>query len=167
MAHEGRIYDLAFSADGKFLYSVSEDGKFRKWNMDAPRYPRNFNVTEKKRKGSDKPTAMAQVSKDSCVFSAGANLYRWNAETGQKLLASVEQPIHRVVASRDLQFLFTAARRKRHRLAPRRKRSDQTLGVSLAWWQSLINGITYCEAGRFVVFSVEKPEIREWRVSRR
>ncbi len=162
MAHEGRIYDLAFSEDGKFLYSVSEDGKFRKWNMDAPRYPRNFNVTEKKRKGSDKPTAMAQVSKDSCVFSAGANLYRWNAETGQeKLLASLEQPIHRVVASRDLQFLFTA----------------QLDGSVIAWrldanslkklWEyqwpggkSLINGITYCEAGRFVVFSVEKPEIR-------
>ncbi len=162
LAHDGRVYDLIFSKDGKSLYSVAEDGRLRKWELDPNVYPRTLTVSDNLLHRSIKPSAMTQISKESCAFSGGSSIYRWNAETGDvEELAKLDAIVHRLVASRDGQFLFSA----------------QLDGSACAWrlgidgatflWRhkwphpnSLISGLAYCESGQFVVCSVEKPEIR-------
>ena len=86
MGHKGKIVDLAFSKDGKKLFSASWDGTIGVWDVNEKR-----NI--KFMKGHKGPVYSIQLNKDETkIFSSGADgkIIEWNSKKLEYVVPIVE-----------------------------------------------------------------------------
>ena len=90
-AHQGRVYDLRFSNDGKKLYSVGSEGVVRVWNIDPP--PVKQTEVEVLT-GVDCELIATSWNNEAALIAYNTKALLWNRRDAEpKLLVETDRPI--------------------------------------------------------------------------
>ena len=107
-AHEGRVFDLAYSPDGKTLTSVGEDGVFRVWPQQQEPSSLWYVSPNMNLKGPWWGIQCEPISNDLLVYGADRNIYGWNLVKNEHFpLTTIDNTISRLVVSRANNVVFT------------------------------------------------------------
>ena len=106
--HEGRVFDLAYSPDGKTLTSVGEDGVFRIWPQQQEPSSLWYVSPNMNLKGPWWGIQCEPISNDLLVYGADRNIYGWNLVKNEHFpLTTIDNTISRLVVSRANNMVFT------------------------------------------------------------
>ncbi len=107
-AHDGRVFDVAYSPDGRTLTSVGEDGFCRVWPQQEESSSLWYTQPNMNRKGPWWGNQCEPMSNELLVYGADRNIHGWNLLKNEHfLLASIENTINRLVVSRAKSLVFT------------------------------------------------------------
>ena len=109
-AHEGRVFDLAYSPDGKTLTSVGEDGVFRIWPQQQQQEPSSLWYVRPNMsiKGPWWGIQCEPISNELLVYGADRNIRGWNLEKNEHFaIAEIDNTINRLAVSRASNLVYT------------------------------------------------------------
>lgn len=157
VAHRGRIYDLAFSADGSTLHSVGEDGNWRVWNPALSPPSVTLNVDDIVKPWKHFGLAFDQFDDDSCIFAVDSKIFRWNSVSNAvKQLAATKEPASRLIVCGKEGLVVTG-----HVDGEVNAWRFQTTGLERLWhysWQNTpesIGGLTYCSSQNAIAIGIK------------
>jgi len=73
-AHEGAVFDIAISRDGRFLVSSGADGAIRLWNLDDPAFPQRLLAS------GDAQVGDVAIDGDRVAAVSGAEILLWRLD---------------------------------------------------------------------------------------
>lgn len=112
-AHDDRVYDLTFSADGQCLFSVSADGSLKSWDLSHLERSRTLHFPPSENLFK-KLVFFSETSPHDCFLGVDRRIYRSNATNHSlELCHETEKHIGSMAAAPtyDLVFLIEGDRR--------------------------------------------------------
>ncbi len=106
--HDGRVFDLAYSPDGKTLTSVGEDGVFRIWPQQEEPSRLSYTQPNMTRKGPFWGMQCESTSNELLIYGADRNVFGWNLVKNEHFaMAANNITISRLAVSRANNMVFT------------------------------------------------------------
>ena len=107
-AHEGRVFDLAYSPDGQTLTSVGEDGVFRIWPQKEEPSSLWYVRPDMSIKGPWWGMQCEPISNELLIYGADRKIQGWNLVKNEHFaMATNDNTISRLVVSRANNLVFT------------------------------------------------------------